>query len=138
MNTYYGEDSFPFEALGMGIRDFLKPEEGLMNLILPILCDINSFFYQYTDILPIYLKHAVMDIYGDINPKVFDIKNDVYRNLIHRLIEVKVPFYTFISYTKLYDAERNNQKEFENLLDNFTHNNVKNELEKISKKKLNK
>ena len=134
MNEYYGEKSFPYSSLGFGIENILKKEEGLNGYLIPLLNNISEFFFEYCKNLPIYLKHAVIDIYADINPKIFEAKNDIYKELIKYLIDKKVSYNDFISYTLLFDSDYNNKQEFIIYLDSFTIRYVKNELEKICKK----
>ena len=137
MNVYYGEKYFPFDILGSGLKDILK-EPGIHNTIIPILQNsISEFFYNYTKELPLYLKHAMIDIYNDIHLTELEMKNDVYKELIKHLIELKVPYDHFISYTLLFDSDNDNKQEFIIYLDSFTIRFVKNELEKICKIKVN-
>ena len=137
MNEYYGEKYFPINMLGLGLKDLIK-EPGIHDNILPILINnITEFFYNYTKDLPLYLKHAMIDIYNDIHVTRFELKNDVYKDLIKHLIELKVPYDHFISYTLLFDSDNDNKQEFIIYLDSFTIRFVKNELEKICKIKVN-
>jgi len=136
MNEYYGEDYFPYISLGLGVQDILSKEEGLNEFIISMLINIPEFFAKYSTDLPIYLKHSIIDIYADIYPKYeyVSIKNDVYKELINYLIEKKVSYDDFISYTLLFDEDYSNKQEFITYLDLFTTRYVKNEIEKICKK----
>lgn len=139
MNEYYGEDYFSYPSLGFGIQEAMKLTDGLHGFnefIIPMLTNIPEFFVRYTNDLPIYLKHSVIDIYADYNPKFLSIKNDIYKDLIKYLIEKKVTYDDFISYTLLFDADYSNSQEFVSYLDLFTTRYVKNEIEKICKKKI--
>jgi hypothetical protein len=134
MNEYYGENYFPYSVLGDGIYDLLNREENLNGFILPMFTNMNEFFFKYIDNLPVYFKHSIIDIYADINPKILSIKNDYYKELIKYLIDKKISYDDFISYTLLFDLDINNKEEFIIYLDLFTTRYVKTEIEKICKK----